>query len=72
MYKKAGLKNALGGVTCSEFVWHKDKKGNKIIDGGVEDGRPSGHSCDEMGGPGNAEKNKRIREEVGHIYFKPK
>ena len=66
MFKKLGLKNALGGITAREFVWHKDKKGNKI--GGVEDGRISGYEGNEVGCSGNAKENKRIREEVGHIY----
>ena len=37
MIKKFGFKDALGGFTANEFVWKKDKDGNKLY-GGVEDG----------------------------------
>ncbi len=37
MVKRTSLKDALGGFTANEFVWKKDKEGNKLY-GGVEDG----------------------------------
>ncbi len=37
MVKRTSLKDALGGFTANEFVWKKDKDGNKLY-GGVEDG----------------------------------
>ncbi len=61
MFKKSGLKNALGGITAREFVWKKNKYG------GIEDGR-DGFESDEIRSKSDAKKNKRIREEVGHIY----
>ena len=67
MVKRTSLKDALGGFTAREFVWKKDKDGNKLY-GGVEDGGISGYEGNEMGSNRNAEKNKRIREEIGHIY----
>ena len=70
MVKKLGLKNALCGFTANEFVWKKDKGGNKLY-GGVEDGGISGYEDNEMGSERDAEKNKRIREEIGHIYRQP-
>ena len=48
MVKQLGLKNALGGFTANEFIWHKDKYGNKIIDGGVEDGNNRTKQTDEV------------------------
>ncbi|KKK50928.1 hypothetical protein LCGC14_3120120 [marine sediment metagenome] len=36
MVKRTSLKDALGGFTSNEFVWKKDKDGNKLY-GGVED-----------------------------------
>ncbi len=69
MVKKTSLKDALGGFTANEFVWKKDKDGNKLY-GGVEDG--SGYEGNEVCSKSDAKKNKRIREEIRHIYFKPK
>ena len=70
LVKKAGLKNALGGITSSEFVWHKDKDGNKLY-GGVEDGKYNGTEqtdeiyneqdvgCNEVGKEGNGTDNSK-------------
>ena len=58
MVKQLGLKNALGGICAREFVWKK---------GGEEDGN-SRYQGDEVCSERDAEKNKRIRKEVGHIY----
>ncbi len=69
MVKELGLKNALGGFTANEFVWKKDKKGNKLY-GGVEDGS-NGQSDNEVCSQSDAKENKRIREEIGHIYRQP-
>ena len=53
MVKKAGLKNALGGITANEFVWHKNKYG------GVEDGY-------EKNSKGvNTRSNKSDKEDEG-------
>ena len=60
--RKLGLKNALGNITAREFVWHKNKYG------GVADGSNGSVEEDEVGSKSDAVKNKRIREEVGHIY----
>ena len=70
MVKRLGIKNALGGITANEFVWKKDKDGKKLY-GGVEDGRISGYEGDEVGNQRDEISNKRIREEVGHIYRQP-
>ncbi len=64
--KILGFKDVLGGITAAGFIWRRDKNWKKL-DGGAEDGI-SGHSCDEVGSESDAGKNKRIREEVGHIY----
>jgi len=47
MVRKLGLKNALGGFTSANFVWHRDKNFKKI-DGGVEDGNNRTKQTDEV------------------------
>ena len=37
LVRKMGLKNALGGITSAQFVWHRDDDWKKI-DGGIENG----------------------------------
>ena len=59
MVKKLGFKNALGGITANEFVWHKDKKGNKLY-GGIEDG--NGKNDSKRNGTSS---NKKYKEDAG-------
>jgi len=66
MVKLHGMKEALSGITANEFVWHKNKDGNKIY-GGVEDGS-SGFESDEVCSERDAEEDKRIRKKIGYIY----
>ena len=63
MVKQFGLKEAMGGFTANEFVWHKNKYGRKIEDGnyGTEQ---TVKSCNGS----NEETNGRIGEEVRRIY----
>ena len=66
MVKKMGLENALGRISANEFVWKKDKDGNKLY-GGVEDGDggyKGDEGCDEQDADGNGE----IGKEVYDIY----
>jgi len=70
MVKKTSIKDALGGITANEFVWHKDKDGNKLY-GGVDDGKCIGTEqtdevCDEqnvgsneVGKEGNGTNNSK-------------
>ena len=56
MVRKTSLKDALGGFTSSQFVWHRDKHWNKI--GGNENGKCVGTKqtdevCNEQDGGGN-------------------
>ena len=71
MVKQLGLKNALGGFTANEFIWHKDKYGNKIIDGGVEDG-VNRYEDDEGSDKHDEEGNGKIGQEVRDIYSQSK
>ena len=70
MVKKLGLKNALGGFTANEFVWKRDKKGNKI-DGGVENGN-DGYEGYEGSNNKNGERNGKIGKEIRDIYRQSK
>jgi len=63
-YKKVGLKNALGGFTAREFVWHRNKNGGKL--NGI-----SGYTSDEVGSRGDEEENGRFGKEIRHIYQQP-
>ena len=63
MVKISGIKGAFGGITAREFVWRKDKYGNKI--GGNEDGRHSGTEQDiDKGSQYNEEGNGEDRGQV--------
>ena len=64
--KKTNLKDALGGFTANEFVWHKDEKGNKLY-GGVEDGNV-GYKGNEGSNEQDANGNGKIGKEVRDIY----
>ena len=62
MYKNAGFKNALGGITANEFVWHK---------GGNKDGNKGSIEADEVCNEQDDSGNGKIGKEVRDIYFKP-
>ncbi len=64
MVKRTSLKDALGGFTSSQFVWHRDKHWNKI--GGVEDGNR--YESNESSNEQNADRNGKIGKEVRDIY----
>lgn len=59
MVRKTSLKEALGGITANEFVWKKDKYGNKLY-GGVEDG----NGKDDSKRYGSS-SNKKYKENAG-------
>ncbi len=71
MVKKMGLKNALGGITANEFVWHKNKEGNKLYGGiknernGTEQDIKEGNECNADGdkeGGGKVRGSKKNTE----------
>ena len=70
LVKRLGLKNALGGITSAQFVWHRDDDWKKI-DGGIEDGINGSNETDEGNDGYNEKGNGKIGKEVRDIYFKP-
>ena len=70
MVKRTSLKDALGGFTANEFVWKKDKDGNKLY-GGVDDGSIGSNEGDESRNEQDADGNGKIGKEVRDIYCKP-
>lgn len=64
-YKRLGLKEAMGGFTANEFVWKRDKQWKKI--GGNKNGN-SGYENDEGCNPKDEGRNRKVREEIRHIY----
>ena len=63
MVKRMGIKNALGGITANEFIWHKNKYGVKQ-DGNV------GYESNEGSNEQDADRNCKIGKEVRDIYRK--
>jgi len=59
MVRKMGLKNALGGISANEFVWHKGGKKDGNNGSIEEDG-----VCDEQ----DESRNCKIGKEVRDIY----
>ncbi len=57
--RKAGLKDALSGITANEFVWHKNKYGG-VLDGG--NGFESNESRNEQDADGNGKIGKEVRD----------
>ena len=62
LVKRLGLKNALGGISANEFVWHK---------GGIEDGINGSNETDEVCNEQNEQRDGKIGKEVRDIYRKP-
>jgi len=62
LVRKLGLKNALGGISANEFVWHK---------GGIENGINGSNETDEGSDGYNEKGNGKIGKEVRDIYRKP-
>lgn len=58
--RRTSLKEALGGMTANEFVWHKDKTGRKIEDG--NNGCTCDESCDQQDDSGNGAIGKEVRD----------
>ena len=70
MIKATSLKEAFNGITAREFVWKRNKYGNKI-DGGVKDG-DGRYKSNESSYEQNADGNGAFGQEIRDIYCKPK